>query len=122
MEASFEVLQDMGNALNENRMPYEIYEKPYVEGVEDEKNAKSCRAGQSEYAIVVPQVNLEESIRITEEYWYKLHPEQLVSDKRTGLGQCPACAAELKGTPDECPDCGLNLLGPSSSDHGGDCC
>ena len=74
MEAPLEILKDMGSVLNDNRMPYEIYEKPPVEGAE---NTQSCQSGQSEYAIVVPVANMEESVRITEEHWYKLHPEQI---------------------------------------------
>ena len=121
MEAPLEILKDMGNALNENRMPYEIYEKPHIEGVEDDKNAKSCQAGQSEYAIAVPKANMAESIKITEEHWYKLHPEQIESDKRAKQGQCPACAADLRGNTKECPDCGLNLAAPTSN-HDDGCC
>lgn len=120
MEASFEILKDMGNALNKHKLPYEIYEKPHVEGHESNKKAKSCQAGQSEYAIVVPKANMEESIKITEERWYELHPDQREGDQRTSLGQCPACATDLKGATTECPDCGLNLAGVPSS--GGDCC
>ncbi len=118
MEAPLEILEDMGNVLNDNRMPYEIYQKS---GDEEAENDKSCKAKAPEYAIVVPKANMKESIKITEDHWYKLHPEQVESDERTGLGQCPACAAELTGTPDECPDCGLNLAGPPAKDHN-DCC
>ena len=81
MEASLEILEEMGSVLNDNKLPYEIFEKPHVEGTEGEEKAKSCQAGQSEYAIVVPKVHMNESIKITEEHWYKLHPEQLESDQ-----------------------------------------
>jgi hypothetical protein len=118
MEAPLEILEEMGTVLNENRMPYEIFQKVDENEVED---TKSCKAKAPEYAIVVPKVNMEESIRITEEHWYKLHPEQVESDKRTGLNQCPACAADLNGSPKECPDCGLNLAGSPTSNHD-NCC
>jgi hypothetical protein len=121
MEATLAILQDMGNVLNKNGLPYEIYEKPHIEGVEDKKNAASCRAGESEYAIVVPKAKMEESIKITEAHWYKQHPEQVESDKRASLGQCPACAAQLEDNPGECPDCGLNLSVFSAPEHD-DCC
>ena len=118
MEAPLKILEEMGTVLNENRMPYEIFQKVDEKEVEDEK---SCQAKAPEYAIVVPKANMEESIRITEEHWYKLHPEQVESDKRTSKGQCPGCAADLKGSVTECPDCGLNLAGNPSSNHD-NCC
>ena len=113
-----EVLEEMGKVLNDNRLPYEIYEKPPVEG---EENSKSCQSGQSEYARVVPVANMKESVKITEAHWYKMHPEQVESDKRTSQNQCPACAADLNGNPKECPDCGLNLNATPSSHHD-NCC
>ena len=117
MEAPLDILKEMGKVLNENHLPYEIFEKPAQEA---EENDKSCQAGKEEYAIVVPVANMKESIKITEEHWYKLHPEQIESDKRTSQNQCPACAADLIGSPKECPDCGLNLSGaPTNHDN---CC
>jgi hypothetical protein len=118
VEAPLEVLEDMGNVLNDHRMPYEIYQKTGEDEAEDDK---SCKAKNPEYAIVVPKANMEESIRITEKHWYALHPEQVESDGKTLLAKCPACAADLAGASNECPDCGLNLLGPASPKHD-DCC
>lgn len=71
-------------------------------------STKAC--GQdAAYGVFVAEHSSDEALRKLDEHWGKLYPELKDAGQRTNAGQCPACGADVRDSPDKCPDCGLNL-------------
>ncbi len=70
-------------------------------------SSKTC--GTEAYGVFVAGSSSDEAIRKLDEHWRKLYPELKDAAERANAGQCPACGALLRNSPDKCPDCGLNL-------------
>ena len=83
-------------------------------------SAKAC--GQdAAYGVFVAGSSSDEAIRKLDEHWRKLYPELNDAAQRTNAGQCPACGADARNSPDKCPDCGLNLGWEHEDNNCGGC-
>ncbi len=75
------------------------------------------------YGVFIPRSFARMAVEAVRQEMLKLYPEVRQSEERLEAGLCPACGAELQGSPRECPDCGLSLTGECGDDDscGGGC-
>lgn len=81
----------------------------------------SCSTDKN-YSLFVPASLAASSLQAIEDFKIRIYPELRQADERFLNGQCPACGADVKDNPDECPDCGLNLRGTGGGECSDDGC
>lgn len=78
-------------------------------------SGNSCKSAA--YGIFVPETQAVPAMQAIHKIWNELYPdsmESVASMDKMNDGLCPACGAVLTTFMAECPDCGLNLGGPST--------
>jgi hypothetical protein len=112
-------IKELSMALDSRGVPHKIARID----CEDDKASAKCKP-VDRFGLVVPRSLAEAAVKAMEAHWQAEHPELKLVNERMETGLCPACGTKLNGTPDECPDCGLNLAGPEgqAKPGGGSCC